>query len=59
MNHVAEGIDTTKAALLLSRKLDVEMPITEGMHAILFENKPINEAITELMDRNPQLESWE
>ena len=58
MDHVAEGIDTTKAALLLSRKLNVEMPITEGIHSILFANKPINEAIDELMNRNPQFENW-
>ena len=58
MDHVAEGIDTTKAALLLSRKLNVEMPITEGIHSILFTNKPINEAITKLMTRNPQFENW-
>ena len=58
MHHVAEGIDTTKAALGLSRKLNVEMPITEGIYSIIFDNKPINEAIDELMSRNPQLENW-
>ena len=58
MHHVAEGIDTTKAALGLSRKLNVEMPITEGIYSIIFDNKPINEAINELMARNPQLENW-
>ena len=58
MNHVAEGIDTTKAALSLSIKLNVEMPITEGIYSILFNNKPISEAIDELMARSPQLENW-
>ena len=58
MNHVAEGIDTTKAALFLSKKFNVEMPITEGIHSILFNNKPITEAINELMERSPQLEHW-
>ena len=58
MNHGVEGIETTKGALGLSRKLKVEMPITEGIYSIIFDNKPINEAINELMARNPQLENW-
>ena len=39
------AIDTTKAALGLSRKLNVEMPITEGIYSIIFDNKPINEEV--------------
>jgi glycerol-3-phosphate dehydrogenase (NAD(P)+) len=48
---VAEGVLTTKAAMGLSRKFDVEMPITCEMHAIMFEDKSPREAIHDLMTR--------
>jgi glycerol-3-phosphate dehydrogenase (NAD(P)+) len=48
---VAEGVLTTNAAIGLARKLGVEMPITEQMHAILHSNKPPRDAIRELMTR--------
>jgi glycerol-3-phosphate dehydrogenase (NAD(P)+) len=48
---VAEGIFTTKAAVGLARKKNVEMPITEQMFAILENSKPPQQAIEELMTR--------
>ncbi|MFB3915611.1 MAG: NAD(P)H-dependent glycerol-3-phosphate dehydrogenase [Terriglobales bacterium] len=48
---VAEGVLTTNAAVGLARKLGVEMPITEQMHAILHQHKPPRDAIRELMTR--------
>ena len=48
---VAEGVLTTNAAVGLARKMSVEMPITEQMHAILQEGKAPKEAIRELMTR--------
>ena len=48
---VAEGVLTTNAAVGLARKMDVEMPITEQMHAILHQGKAPREAIRELMTR--------
>lgn len=48
---VAEGVLTTNAALGLARKMGVEMPITEQMHAILQEGKSAQEAIRDLMGR--------
>jgi glycerol-3-phosphate dehydrogenase (NAD(P)+) len=48
---VAEGVFTTKAALGLARKKNVEMPITEQMFAILENDKPPQQAIEELMMR--------
>jgi glycerol-3-phosphate dehydrogenase (NAD(P)+) len=48
---VAEGVVTTKSAVGLARKLGVEMPITEQMFAILYQNKSPREAIRELMTR--------
>ena len=48
---VAEGVLTTNAAVDLARKLRVEMPITQQMHAILHDGKPPRDAIHELMTR--------
>ena len=48
---VAEGVLTTQAAIGLARKMGVEMPITEQMHAILQQGKPPQEAIRDLMAR--------
>ncbi len=48
---VAEGVRSTTAALGLAARYGVEMPITEQMYAILYNNKPPKEAIRELMAR--------
>jgi glycerol-3-phosphate dehydrogenase (NAD(P)+) len=48
---VAEGVFTTKAAVGLARKRNVEMPITEQMFAILEQGKSPQRAIEELMTR--------
>jgi glycerol-3-phosphate dehydrogenase (NAD(P)+) len=48
---VAEGVFTTKAAVGLARKKNIEMPITEQMFAILEEGKSPQQAIEELMTR--------
>ena len=48
---VAEGVLTTNAAVGLARRVGVEMPITEQMHAILQQGKPVQDAIRDLMGR--------
>lgn len=48
---VAEGVRTTHAALVLARKVGIEMPITEQMALILDEGKDPREAIRDLMLR--------
>ena len=55
--QVAEGVFTTHAAVQLARARDVEMPITEQMHAILTEGKDPRHAIQELMTREFKKES--
>lgn len=56
MEMVAEGVPTTKAVVALSRRLGVEMPITVAVYEMLFENKPAEEAILDLMTREPKQE---
>ena len=53
MVNVAERINTTAAAVALSKKLGVEMPITQAMYSVLFENVPLDEAIASLLGRAP------
>jgi glycerol-3-phosphate dehydrogenase (NAD(P)+) len=48
---IAEGVQTTSAALGLARAHGVEMPITEQMAAILEHGKSPQDAIRELMAR--------
>ncbi len=56
MKMVAEGVATTKAVAALSARLGVEMPITQAVYGMLFEDKPAEEAILELMTREPKKE---
>ncbi len=51
MRMVAEGVGTTAATMALARRHQVEMPITEQMHAVLNEGRAPREAIRELMER--------
>jgi len=48
---VAEGVGTTAATMALAKRHNVEMPITEQMHAVLNEGRAPREAIRELMER--------
>lgn len=51
MRMVAEGVDTTAAAVKLARRAGVEMPITEQMYAVLYQGRAPSDAIRELMQR--------
>jgi glycerol-3-phosphate dehydrogenase (NAD(P)+) len=51
MHEVAEGVKTTRAVHQLARKLNVEMPITREVHAVLYEGKKAEDAAGELMVR--------
>lgn len=48
---VAEGVGTSVAALELARRHRVEMPITEQVHAVLYEKRQPRNAIRDLMER--------
>ena len=56
MDMVAEGIRTTQSAYDLSKKYQVEMPISEGVYQILFNEKNPKEIVSELMTRDLKLE---
>ncbi|RIK66780.1 MAG: glycerol-3-phosphate dehydrogenase [Planctomycetota bacterium] len=48
---VIEGIPTTRSVFQLARRHGVEMPITEAVHAVLFEGKEVIATLSELMTR--------
>ena len=51
MKMVAEGVETTAALMDLAAEAQIELPITEQVHAILHEGKPPAEAIRDVMER--------
>jgi glycerol-3-phosphate dehydrogenase (NAD(P)+) len=51
---VVEGVATTRAALQLAARYNVEMPITEQLSLVLFEGLDPHRAVLELMMRDPK-----
>ena len=58
MNMVAEGVLTSKAVFELSSSAGVEMPITQAVYEMLFKGKPVQQAILDLMTRDPKQERY-
>jgi len=58
MTMVAEGVKTTKSAYHLSKKHQVEMPITDKVYRVLYKDKPAKTGLMELMTRQPKSEIW-
>jgi glycerol-3-phosphate dehydrogenase (NAD(P)+) len=56
MNMVAEGVHSSRSVYELSRSVGVEMPITRAVYEMLFEHKPVQQAILDLMTRDPKQE---
>lgn len=55
-NSIAEGVYTTESAYLLGKSLNIELPITEQVKNILFDNIDPRSAIVELMTRKYKAE---
>ena len=51
MHEIAEGVKTTLAVKRLAVRLGVEMPITNEVHAVLYEKRSAREGVHELMAR--------
>jgi len=56
MGMVVEGVRTTKAAYQLAKRENIEMPITNAIYNILFNNFPPKHAVEGLMGRNKRQE---
>ena len=51
VNQTVEGVLSARAAFLLGQKYKVELPIVEQVNKVLFEDKPVKEAIYDLLIR--------
>ncbi|MDK2742025.1 MAG: NAD(P)-dependent glycerol-3-phosphate dehydrogenase [Nitrospira sp.] len=56
MQAVAEGVRTARAAFALARRYQVEMPITQEINAVLYDNKSCRKAVSDLMERDAKPE---
>ncbi|MEX5218058.1 MAG: NAD(P)-dependent glycerol-3-phosphate dehydrogenase [Nitrospira sp.] len=56
MHAVAEGVRTAKAALSLAQRHQVEMPIVQEVHNVLFSGKSCRHAVGDLMERDAKEE---
>jgi glycerol-3-phosphate dehydrogenase (NAD(P)+) len=51
LGHVAEGVPTSRSAHRLAERLGVELPITREVYAVLFEQKPVADAVRDVLAR--------
>lgn len=51
LGHVAEGVPTAEAAMRLSERLGVELPISSEVYRVLFEDKPVLDAVRDVLAR--------
>lgn len=56
--QVAEGVFSSESVYVLSKKVGVEMPIVQKVYEVLFEHKPAQQAMYELMTRESKPENW-
>lgn len=57
VNMVVEGVYATKEAYTLSKRLGVDMPLTEQAYRVLFEGASPKESVEQLMTREKKHES--
>jgi len=55
---VAEGVRTTESIHFLAKRKGIEMPITEAVYAVLFENEQPHDMMKRLMTRSAKRENW-
>jgi len=53
---LAEGVPTARSAHVLARKLNIETPIIDEVHAMLYERKNIRLAVSDLLNRDTKAE---
>ncbi|HYQ47068.1 MAG TPA: NAD(P)H-dependent glycerol-3-phosphate dehydrogenase [Polyangiaceae bacterium] len=51
LGHVAEGVVTADSAFHLAQRLGVELPISGEVYRVLFEHKPVSEAVRAVLSR--------
>jgi len=56
IGQVVEGVLAARAVRAVARRAGVEMPITEQLHAVLYEGAPPSEGVAALMRRTVKSE---
>jgi len=56
IGQAIEGADTARMAILRAQQAGVEMPICAEVHAVLYEGRPVREAVRRLLERDPTAE---
>jgi glycerol-3-phosphate dehydrogenase (NAD(P)+) len=56
LGMVAEGVPNTFSIHEAARKTDVRTPIIDAVYSILYEEKPVAKAMTELLSRDTRME---
>jgi glycerol-3-phosphate dehydrogenase (NAD(P)+) len=51
LGHVAEGVPSAEAAMRLAERLNVELPISSEVYRVLFEDKPVLDAVRDVLAR--------
>ncbi len=55
-DSVVEGVESCRSVIALAEREKVDMPITRAVYEVLFEGKPVREAISDLMQRRLRAE---
>jgi glycerol-3-phosphate dehydrogenase (NAD(P)+) len=56
LGQVAEGVGTARSAHHLAEREGVDMPITAEIYRMLYEDKPVDAALRDLMGRGRRAE---
>ena len=56
LGQVAEGVRTARSAWMLAQQTGVEMPITEQIYRMLYMDKPVGDAMRDLLMRERKAE---
>ena len=56
IGQAVEGYATARMAVVRARAAGVEMPICEEVHAVLYEDRPVQKAVQRLLERDPTAE---
>ena len=56
IGQAVEGAETARVAVARAEQAGVEMPICADVHAVLYQGRPVREAVRRLLERDPVAE---
>lgn len=56
IGQVVEGMHTARALVTRARRESIELPLSEGVYRVLYEDVPLKRVLTELLFRDPRPE---